>query len=317
MAVMAAASSEASDQSIRENRLAMGLSLVVGVALLGAKWVAYFLTDSMAIFSDAAESVVHVMAVAFAAFSLWLSTKPANKQFTYGYERISFFSAGFEGALIILAAVAILVSAVQSWLSGLEFENLGSGVLLVAGAGLVNAGLGSYLIRTGRRTHSIILEANGKHVLVDSWTSVGVVGGLCLVLITGWKPFDPIVAIAVAINILWSGGKLVQQSVSGLLDYSDPEIGKLIRARLDQLSKENGIQYHGVRFRNSGYRLQIELHLRFPFETPLGEAHEIATSIEGQLSSALEQPADIVTHLESSEDHGKVHPGQHYTGSPR
>jgi cation diffusion facilitator family transporter len=311
-----AATSEAPDPTIGENRRAMRLSLAVGVVLLGTKWVAYFLTDSTAILSDAAESVVHVMAVAFAAFSLWLSTKPASRQYTYGYERISFFSAGFEGALIILAAVTIIFSAVQSWLSGLELENLGSGVLLVAGAGLVNAGLGWYLVRTGRKTHSLILEANGKHVLADSWTSAGVVGGLCLVLLTGWKPFDPLVAIAVAVNILWSGGKLVHKSVSGLLDYSDPEVGKLIRARLDQLSKENGIQYHGVRFRNSGYRIQIELHLLFPFETPLGEAHEIATSIEHQLSSALAQPADILTHLESSEDHGKVHPVQHHTGRP-
>jgi cation diffusion facilitator family transporter len=295
----------------------MRLSLAVGVVLLGTKWVAYFLTDSMAILSDAAESVVHLIAVAFAAFSLWLSTKPASRQYTYGYERISFFSAGFEGALIILAAVTIILSAVQSWLSGLELENLGSGVLLVAGAGLVNAGLGWHLVRTGRKSHSLILEANGKHVLADSWTSAGVVGGLCLVLITGWKPFDPLVAIAVAVNILWSGGKLVHQSVSGLLDYADPQIGTLIRARLDQLSKENGIQYHGVRFRNSGYRIQIELHLLFPFETPLGKAHEIATSIEEQLSSSLAQPADILTHLESSEDHGEVHPGQHYTGRPR
>jgi cation diffusion facilitator family transporter len=294
----------------------MRLSLAVGVVLLGTKWVAYFLTDSTAILSDAAESVVHVMAVAFAAFSLWLSTKPASRQYTYGYERISFFSAGFEGALIILAAVTIIFSAVQSWLSGFELENLGSGVLLVAGAGLVNAVLGWYLVRTGRKTHSLILEANGKHVLADSWTSAGVVGGLCLVLITGWKPFDPLVAIAVAVNILWSGGKLVHKSVSGLLDYSDPEIGKLIRARLDQLSKEKGIQYHGVRFRNSGYRIQIELHLLFPFETPLGKAHEIATSIEKELSSSLAQPADILTHLESSEDHGEVHPGRHYTGRP-
>lgn len=311
-----AATSQASDLTIGDNRRAMRLSLAVGVVLLGTKWVAYFLTDSMAILSDAAESVVHLIAVAFAAFSLWLSTKPANRQYTYGYERISFFSAGFEGALIILAAVTIIFSAVQSWLSGLELENLGSGVLLVAGAGLVNAGLGWHLVRTGRKSHSLILEANGKHVLADSWTSAGVVGGLCLVLITGWKPFDPLVAIAVAVNILWSGGKLVHQSISGLLDYSDPEIGKLIRARLDQLSKENGIQYHGVRFRNSGYRIQIELHLLFPFETPLGEAHEIATSIEEQLSSSLAQPADILTHLESSEDHGEIHPGQHYTGRP-
>lgn len=295
----------------------MRLSLLVGVVLLAAKWVAYLLTDSMAIFSDAAESVVHVMAVAFAAFSLWLSTKPADRQFTYGYERISFFSAGFEGALIILAALTIILSAAQSWLSGLELRNLGVGVLLIAGGGLVNAGLGWHLVRTGRKTHSLILEANGKHVLADSWTSAGVVGGLCLVLITGWKPFDPIVAIAVAMNILWSGGKLVYQSVGGLLDYSDPAIGKLLRRQLDQLTKEKGIHYHGVRFRESGYRLQIEVHLLFPFETPLGEAHEIATSIEEAVVSSLEQPADIVTHLESSEDHGEVHAESHYTGRPQ
>lgn len=303
--------SEAPDQAIKENRVAMRLSLSVGAVLLGAKWLAYLLTDSMAILSDAAESVVHMMGVAFAAFSLWLSVKPANKQFTYGYERISYFSAGFEGALIILAAVTIIASAIHSWLTGLTLANLGSGVVIVAGVGLVNAALGWHLVRTGRKTHSFILEANGKHVLADSWTSAGVVGGLCLVLITGWKPFDPIVAIVVALNILWSGGKLVHQSVSGLLDYSDPAVGRIIGDELNQLCSEAGIQFHGVRFRNSGYRLQIELHLLFPFKTPLGRAHEIATGIEERLVSSLAQPAEIVTHLESAEDHGEVHTDQH------
>jgi len=198
-----------SEQEARDARFAMRLSLIVGIAMLLGKTTAYFMTHSTAILSDAAESVVHVIAVAFAVFSLRLSTKPAAPQFLYGYERITFFSAGFEGAMIIVAAVAILVSAVKDWLAGLHLENLGSGAVLVLAAGMVNAVLGYYLVRLGRKTKSLILEADGKHVLTDSWTSLGVVTGLGLVLLTGWKPFDPLVAIAVAINILWSGGRLV------------------------------------------------------------------------------------------------------------
>ncbi|MBI3894415.1 MAG: cation diffusion facilitator family transporter, partial [Acidobacteria bacterium] len=183
---------------IHETRLAMGLSLVVGLFMLVGKWIAYAITGSAAIFSDAAESVVHVVAVGFAAYSLWLSSKPANSRFPYGYERISYFSAGFEGALIILAAAVIIYQAIQRWLAGLILMNLGLGTMVVLAAALVNAGLGAYLVIKGRKNNSLILEANGKHVLTDSWTSFGVVGGLCLVLLTGWKPFDPLFAIAVA-----------------------------------------------------------------------------------------------------------------------
>jgi cation diffusion facilitator family transporter len=174
--------------------------------MLIGKTAAYFMTHSAAIFSDAAESVIHVIAVGFASFSLRLSTKPASSQFHYGYERITFFSAGFEGAMIIVAAIAILYESIRRWISVLQLEHLGAGVLLILMAGILNAGLGYYLLRMGRRTHSLILEANGKHVLTDSWTSFGVVGGLGLVLLTHWKPFDPLVAIAVAVNILWYEG---------------------------------------------------------------------------------------------------------------
>ena len=149
----------------------MYLSLIVGVLMLLGKLTAYFLTHSAAILADAAESVVHVVAVAFAAFSLRLITKPAAPQFLYGYERITFFSAGFEGAMIILAAAAILTAAIQKWIAGLRLENLGIGTLLVLAAGILNAGLGYYLLRVGRRTRSLNLEADNKHVLTDSWTS--------------------------------------------------------------------------------------------------------------------------------------------------
>ncbi len=297
-------------------RFAMRLSLMLGVAMLVGKTTVYFMTHSAAIFSDAAESVVHVVAVGFASFSLRLSARSASPHFLYGYERITFFSAGFEGAMIVVAAIAILYESVRKWMAGLQLEHLGAGALLILIAGLVNAGLGYYLLRTGRRTNSLILEADGKHVLTDSWTSFGVVGGLGLVLLTHWKPFDPLVAIAVAVNILWSGGRLVWRSAVGLMDYSDPKAGRKIREKLDALCAELNIQYHGVRFRTTGYRQIIELHLLFPRLTSVSEAHRLATILEERLPINLGMPAEVVTHLECLEDHADVHHEQHYTGKP-
>ncbi len=303
-------------RAAHDQRLAMRLSLVFGLAMLVGKTMAYFLTGSIAILSDAAESVIHVVAVSFAAFALWLSRRPANQRFLYGYERITFFSAGFEGAMIVLAAAAIIYSAVHKWLHGLELERLGTGTLIILAASLINAALGYYLLRTGKRTNSLILEANGKHVLTDSWTSFGVVGGLCLVLLSGWKPFDPLLAIAVALNIVFSGGRLIWRSAAGLLDYSDPEIGRCLRNTLDQLEIELGVQYHGVRFRTTGRRVMVEVHLLFRKVLSLGEAHRIATVVEERLGSALDLPAEVVTHLESLEDHDHVHRQAHYMGRP-
>jgi len=304
------------EQELHDARFAMRLSLIVGVAMLIGKTTIYFMTHSAAIFSDAAESVVHVIAVGFAAFSLRLSTKSASPQFLYGYERITFFSAGFEGAMIIVAAVAILIEAIRKWIAGLQLEHLGTGALLILVAGILNAGLGYYLLRMGRRTNSLILEADGKHVLTDSWTSFGVVGGLGLVLLTHWKPLDPLVAIAVAVNILWSGGHLVWRSAVGLLDYSDPKAGRRIRDKLDSICSELSIEYHGVRFRTTGYRQIIEVHLLFPHSTSVSEAHRLATILEERLPAELGMPAEVMTHLESLEDHADVHTQEHYTGKP-
>jgi cation diffusion facilitator family transporter len=303
------------DQS-RDARFAMRISLIVGVLMLAAKVSAYLLTGSSAIFSDAAESVVHVVAVAFAVFSLWLSMRPADPKFHYGYERITFFSAGFEGAMIVVAAGSILYTTVQKWRHGLVFEDLGNGVILIAGAGVLNAILGWYLLRLGRRNRSLILEADGKHVLTDSWTSFGVVVGIVLVMLTGWKPLDPLVALAVAGNILWSGGSLVWQAAKGLMDYSDPAVGHRIRGGLDAICDEFGLQYHGVRFRTTGYRLIIEIHLLFPQSMALGEAHRLATLVEERLTRNLDMPSEVTTHLESLEDHSEVHHAVHYTGRP-
>jgi cation diffusion facilitator family transporter len=304
------------EREVRDARFAMRLSLILGLAMLIGKTTVYFMTHSAAIFSDAAESVVHVIAVGFATFSLRLSIRSASPQFLYGYERITFFSAGFEGAMIVVAAIAILYESIRKWFAGLQLEHLGTGALLILMAGILNAGLGYYLLRTGRRTHSLILEADGKHVLTDSWTSFGVVGGLGLVLLTHWKPFDPLVAIGVAANILWSGGRLVWYSAVGLMDYSDPEAGRKIRDKLDAICAELAIQYHGVRFRTTGYRQIIEVHLLFPRLTSVSEAHRLATILEERLPAELGMPSEVMTHLESLEDHADVHGEQHYTGKP-
>jgi len=292
-------------------RLAMRWSLGIGVLMLLGKAAAYWLTGSAAILSDTSEAVIHVIAVSFATVSLWLSSRPADHRFPFGYERITFFSAGFEGALIILAAILIIWAAVHKWLAGLPLERLGAGTLIILGAAVVNAGLGWYLIRVGRSTNSLILEANGKHVLTDSWTSFAVVVGLGLVLLTGWKPFDPLCAIAVALNILRSGSRLVWRSASGLLDYSDPMMEGRIQEKLAELCAQLGLEFHGVRYRNAGYRLIIHVHLLFPYHTGIGEAHRLATVLEERLPRALETPAEVVTHLESAEDHTAVHNGEH------
>lgn len=289
----------------------MRLSLIVGVLMFLGKSAAWWITGSAAILSDALESVVHVAAVGFAAFSMKLSAKPADERFHYGYERIAFFSAGFEGAMIVIAALAILWTAIEKWLAGLELERLGTGVLLVVGAAVLNGVLGWHLIRTGRRTGSIILEANGRHVLTDCWTSVGVILGLALVMWTGWKPFDPICAILVALQILWSGGQLMIRSLRGLLDWADPKAEQVLRRHLDELSWAEGAEWHGLRLRETGGRLLVEVHLLFPYEHTVGAAHAAATRIEEALEGALELPVEVVTHLEAREDHDGVHREPH------
>jgi cation diffusion facilitator family transporter len=303
-------------KTAHDMRFAMRLSLAFGVFMLVGKTAAYLITGSTAILSDASESVVHLVAVIFAWFSLWLSLKPANQRYLYGFERITFFSAGFEGAMIVLAALFIVVVTIRKWLAGLALDNVGAGALFTLLTAVLNAGLGWYLVRAGKRNQSLILEADGKHVLTDGWTSAGVVAGLALVMWTGWKPWDAICALAVALNILWQGGNLIWRSVTGLLDTADPRTGNLLRAKLDALCGELGIQYHGVRFRSTGHRLMVEVHLLFAGSETVAEAHRLATRLEERLTETLGQPAEVITHLEAQCDHEAVHRAVHYTGKP-
>jgi cation diffusion facilitator family transporter len=301
------AGQHANPQAMREQRFAIGLSLAIGFLMLAGKSYAYAITGSAAIFSDAAESVVHVFAVGFAAFSLWLSQQPPDSSHPYGHEKIGFFSAGMEGSLIVIAAGYIIYISIAKWITGLALENLSIGTLYVAGAAMINGALGGFLVWKGRKSGSLILVANGKHVLTDVWTSIGVTVGLLLTQLTGWLQFDPIVAILAALNILWSGGSLIRQSVGGLMDEGDPDVESLIQRALDEETRKRGVTYHELRYRNSGSSLWVEVHLLFQQGVLLEDAHAMASEIEVAVSKRLPASLRIITHLEPLDRHDESH----------
>jgi cation diffusion facilitator family transporter len=290
---------------------AIRLSFAFGILMLIIKWYAYHLTGSTAILSDAAESVIHVIGVGFAVFSLWYSFQPADEEHTYGHHKISYFSAGFEGGLIILAAIFIIYVSLKRLIFGIEISNLDKGTYFTFAASVINLILGLYLVWKGKKSNSIILIANGKHVLTDSWTSFGVVGGLLLTWLTGWLPFDPIVAVIAALNILWSGGKLVRQSVGGLMDEGDKNTADAIIKILNQETISKGLEYHQFRFRESGNIIWLEFHLLFPKGTLLEDAHTTATELELTIKKNLNNQANITTHLEPIELHDAIHSETH------
>ncbi|MGE5681296.1 MAG: cation diffusion facilitator family transporter [Bacillota bacterium] len=295
----------------KDQFFAIKLSLAFGVFMLAIKWYAYLITGSSAIFSDAAESVVHIIGVGFAVYSLWLSLKPADKEHTYGHDKINYFSAGFEGGLIIIAACYIIYLSIERLVQGVQLSNIDKGTYFTLGASVINLFLGLYLVRKGEKTNSLILVANGKHVLTDSWTSFGVVGGLILTWISGWLPFDPIFAIIVAVNILWTGGKLVKQSYGGLMDTGSDVLREKIVNILDEMSSDKKFEYHELRFRESGNIIWIEFHLLFPTAILLEEAHLLATDLERSIISKFEKEVRIITHLEPVASHQKVHSKLH------
>jgi cation diffusion facilitator family transporter len=293
-------------------QLAMGLSLVAGFFMLGTKVIAYGTTGSAAILADAAESVVHVVAVSFAAYSLWLSGKPADRTHLYGHDKIAFFSAGFEGAMIVLAAVYILYESIHRLAAGAKLENLGVGTLLVLCAGLINGALGGYLVWIGKKHGSLILVADGRHVLTDCLTSLGVIIGLGLTILTGWRNLDPIVAILVALQIIWMGSKLIRQSIGGLMDEVDPVTQAQIRQLLMEMTSAAGVEFHGLRQRNAGNTTWVEFHLLFRKDTSLESAHSLATRIEERIQRESAMHTEVISHLETLEDHHAVHSRSHF-----
>lgn len=285
----------------------MRLSFGIGIFMLILKSYAYYLTNSAAILSDAAESIVHVFAVGFAAYSMWLSHKPADRDHTYGHDRITFFSAGFEGGLIVIAAFFIIYQAIKKILYGFELDNLDQGMIFISIATFLNGALGFHLIRLGKRFHSLVLEADGKHILTDCLSSLGVLIALILTRTTGWIYFDPLIALLIGGNILWTGWRLIYNAFHGLMDRSDLNLDTKILNLLKGVTEERSIHFHNVRHRNAGNRLLIEVHLLFPSGLPIARAHELATQIEQSVEKAFDQPTELITHLEPLEGHDEIH----------
>ncbi len=295
------------DSDRKDMNFSMRLSFLVGLFMLIIKTYAYYITGSAAILSDAAESVIHVFAVGFAAYSMWLSLKPADENHLYGHDKVSFFSAGFEGAMIIFAALFITYQSIQKILFGVKLENVDEGMFFIVAATMINMFLSMYLIKKGRKYKSIILEANGKHILTDCLTSFAVITALLLVKLTGITLFDPIIAIFAALNILKTGVKLIKRSVSGLMDQADVNLHKQIIKILKKESELKDLEFHHLRHRFSGNKIFIEFHLLFPDDLKLGEAHEIASEIECNLKEGLEIESEIFTHLELKTHHDDIH----------
>ena len=291
--------SSSKPSTARSLNLAMNISLAVGILMLAAKWVAYLLTGSSVIFSDAAESVVHVIAVWFAWYAVRLAAQPPDKEHHYGHEKIGFVSAATEGALICIAAIVIIVSAVEQLFVGVEIHQIGIGTAITAGAGVVNLVLGQYLIRTGRQHRSLTVEANGKHVMTDVWTSLGAVAGLLIAWWTGILELDPIIAILFAGNILREGVGLVYTSVQGLMDRTDPELERQATEALDVFVTDRGLAYHRFRLRMAGNVPHVDFHLQFPDSMTVKTAHDMATEAEWLVKEILvSEHTEVITHLE-------------------
>jgi cation diffusion facilitator family transporter len=285
----------------------MNISLIVGILMLGLKWSAYLLTGSIAIFSDAMETIVHIAAVGFAWYSLRITYLPPDEDHHFGHDKITFFSAGLEGALIILAAIIIIQTAIDKLISGVTLEQVGYGTALTATAAIINTILGIYLVKTGKNNSSFIIEANGRHILTDAWTSAGAIAGLLLAYLTGAYWIDPLMALFFGANIIFEGGKLIRRSVQGLMDKTDTELYTVVTTLLQNQCGSFGISFHRLRLRVSGNYVYIDFHLQFPDDTTIELAHLQATEIEQRISTTLAQPCDIVTHLESTSHHPPDH----------
>ncbi len=289
----------------------MLVSLAVAVILLGLKVWAAGVTNSSALYSDAAESFVHLIAVAIAVRALQMSHKPADDDHHFGHDKAAFLSAGIEGAMISCAALFIYYEAGRQFFTGVHMENIGFGALLAGSATLVNLLLGGALLHIGKKRQSPVLRANGHHVMTDVYTSIAVLLALALVHFTKWPWWDPVIAILAATNILWTGIKLVRESLSGLMDAAEPETEAKIRTLLDALMKEHDFRYHHLRHRHSGHTHWVELHLVFADETTVHDAHEVATTVEENICALLAPYGRIITHLEprSAEEKDEVWEG--------
>jgi cation diffusion facilitator family transporter len=277
------------------------LSIAAALVTMAMKSVAYVLTGSIGFMSDAIESLVNVVGSVMALSMLTVAARPPDEEHRYGHDKAEYFSSFFEGSLIFAAAVGIGIAAIERLFQPRELEQIGLGLIVSAAASAINLVAALVILRAGGRHESITLVANAKHLLTDVWTSVGVIAGVGAVALTGWKPLDPLVALAVAANIVFTGFAIVRQSVSGLMDSALPEEEeRAVKAVLDRFMAD-GVQFHALRTRQAGSRRFVSVHVLVPGQWTVQRGHNLLERIEGGIRQALPS-ATVFTHLESLED---------------
>lgn len=277
------------------------LSIATALLTIALKTAAYFLTGSVGLLSDALESMVNLVAAVAMLGALVVASRPPDQEHAYGHDKAEYFSSGFEGALILVAAAGIIWTAVPRLLHPEPLEQAGVGLAVSLAASALNLGVARVLRRAAQRHHSITLEADAEHLMTDVWTSVGVLVGVGLVALTGWLWLDPLIALAVAVNIVWSGVGLVRRSMLGLLDTSLPsEELETIQAVLKRYEGD-GIRFHALRTRQAGARRFVSLHVLVPGDWSVQHGHTLLEQIEYEIGVALPN-TNVMTHLEPLDD---------------
>jgi cation diffusion facilitator family transporter len=282
----------------KKNVRVMLAALFVSLILMAFKFYAYWATGSSAILSDALESIINVVAGGLALGSILLSSKPPDESHPYGHGKIEYFSAGFEGALIVLAAAGIFWQGARHIVNPRPLPNIQVGLLVLALTGIVNLAVGYFLVRRGELTRSLVLRADGKHLLSDAYTSGGVLVGLVLLYMTGWYWVDGIVACIVGVNILVIGSKLVRESFSGLMDEADPQLLDEICSLLNLHRKGIWIDVHRLRAWRSGNRLHIDFHLILPKDLSLEEGHREVKALEALFQAHFQAQSEVLIHVD-------------------
>jgi cation diffusion facilitator family transporter len=277
------------------------LSIGAAVVSITLKFAAYLLTGSVGLLSDALESIVNLVAAIVALIALSIAAREPDDERPYGYQKAEYFSSGTEGALILVAAAAIIITAVDRLLNPTELEAVGLGLIVSMIASAVNLVVALRLSSAARQYQSITLEADAKHLMTDVWTSVGVVVGIGLVAVTGWLVLDPLVALAVGVNIVRSGVDLVRRSARGLLDTSIPAAERASIERVLERFRDRGVQWHAVRTRQAGPRRFVTLHLLVPGAWTVQVGHDLLEEVEHAIIAELRN-VTVLTHLEPIED---------------
>lgn len=277
------------------------LSIAAALGTMGLKTLAYHLTGSVGLLSDALESLVNLAGALMALAMLVAAARPPDEDHAYGHSKAEYFSSVLEGTLIVIAAVSIGAAAIERFLHPKALEQIGVGLTVSVGASLINLGVALVLLRAGKRHRSIALEGGAHHLLTDVGTSAGVLAGVAAVALTGWQPLDPVIALIVAANILRAGYRLVRVSVDGLMDRALPASEyAALRAVLDA-HVASGIQYHALRTRESGARRFVSLHVLVPGDWTVHRGHALLERIEADIRGIVPN-VTVLTHLESLDD---------------